>query len=254
MGYKKKSKNIDKPYVSVITPTYNRREFIPQLLKMFLYQDYPQDKMELIIADDGTDKIKDLIPKDKNNIKYFEFDNKLTIGYKRNFLNEKAIGNIIVCMDDDDYYPPCRVSYSVNLLQKSKCLIAGCSHIYVYYICYDKILEYGPYNKNHAINSSMAYKKEYLINHKYNINDSKSEEKYFTNNFTEQMVQLDPNKTILQIAHFFNTIDKYKHVVNSIKITNYNLENIINDEISIKYYRNLISVLSNNEFNIINIK
>ena len=39
MGYKKKSKNIDKPYVSVITPTYNRREFIPQLLKMFFSQD-----------------------------------------------------------------------------------------------------------------------------------------------------------------------------------------------------------------------
>ena len=56
----------------------------------------------------------------------------------------------------------------------------------------------------------------------YNEDNKYSEEKVFTNNFTESMIQLISKKTILQIAHFFNTIDKYKHVQNTIKFTNYN--------------------------------
>jgi len=45
------------PKISCIMPTYNRREFIPQALKYFERQDYPNK--ELIIVDDGTDTIAD---------------------------------------------------------------------------------------------------------------------------------------------------------------------------------------------------
>ena len=48
-------------FVSVITPTYNRRFFIPTLIKCFLSQTYPQRLMEWIIMDDGEDKIGDLV-------------------------------------------------------------------------------------------------------------------------------------------------------------------------------------------------
>jgi len=47
------------PLVSCIMPTYNRRQFVPQAIKYFLRQDYPHK--ELIILDDGTDKIRDLV-------------------------------------------------------------------------------------------------------------------------------------------------------------------------------------------------
>ena len=58
MGKNKKSKN-ELPLVSVCTPTFNRRPFWDMCIKNFFNQDYPQDKMEWIIIDDGTDKIKD---------------------------------------------------------------------------------------------------------------------------------------------------------------------------------------------------
>ena len=48
------------PMVSCIMPTYNRREFIPNAIRYFLRQDY--DNKELIIIDDGTDNIADLVP------------------------------------------------------------------------------------------------------------------------------------------------------------------------------------------------
>ena len=46
-----------KPLVSVCTPTFNRRPFIASMIACFKHQDYPADKMEWIIIDDGTDKI-----------------------------------------------------------------------------------------------------------------------------------------------------------------------------------------------------
>ena len=63
------------PFVSICTPTFNRRPFIENMFQCFRNQTYPKDKMEWIIIDDGTDKIKDLV--DKANIpqiKYFKYN------------------------------------------------------------------------------------------------------------------------------------------------------------------------------------
>ena len=49
------------PFVSICTPTFNRRPFIEMMFSCFKNQTYPKDKMEWIIVDDGTDKIEDLI-------------------------------------------------------------------------------------------------------------------------------------------------------------------------------------------------
>ena len=46
--------------VSCIMPTYNRRAFVPDAITYFLQQDY--DNKELVIVDDGTDCIEDLVP------------------------------------------------------------------------------------------------------------------------------------------------------------------------------------------------
>ena len=63
---KKRKKPITRelPFVSLCTPTYNRRIFISQMIKNVEKQDYPKDKFEWIIIDDGDDCIEDLIPKD----------------------------------------------------------------------------------------------------------------------------------------------------------------------------------------------
>src|SRR5205807_10283597 len=48
------------PLVSCIMPTYNRRPFVPQAIQYFLRQDYINK--ELVIVDDGTDSVSDLVP------------------------------------------------------------------------------------------------------------------------------------------------------------------------------------------------
>jgi len=107
--------------VSVITPTYNRRRFIPYLIQCYDAQTYKKENMEWIILDDGQDKVEDLITeaaKKIPNIRYIPLDEKLTIGEKRNRLNDEAKGSIIVAMDDDDYYPP----FNLQAVQKSICI------------------------------------------------------------------------------------------------------------------------------------
>ena len=80
------------------------------MLKCFNSQDYPKDRIEWIIIDDGSDKIEDLV-KYHPNVKYFKYERKMTLGKKRNLMHEKSSGEIIGYMDDDDYYPPTRISH-----------------------------------------------------------------------------------------------------------------------------------------------
>ena len=100
MGKKGKKKEKEKakkvlPFVSICTPTFNRRPFIKTMIYCFNEQTYPKELMEWIIIDDGEDKIEDLIA-DHPNVKYFKYDTKMTLGKKRNTMHEKSKGDIII--------------------------------------------------------------------------------------------------------------------------------------------------------------
>ena len=199
-----------RPFVSICTPTFNRRPFIPTIIKCVDNQDYPKDRMEWIIIDDGTDLIEDLVI-NHPQVKYYKYDTKMTLGKKRNLMHEKSCGDILVYMDDDDYYPSTRVSHAVNtLLQNPSALCAGASEIYIYYKHIHKMYQFGPYSKTHATAGTFAFKKELLKQTRYNDETSLSEEKEFLKDYTIPFVQLDPQHTILVFSHIHNTFDKRK--------------------------------------------
>ena len=193
MGKKSKNKSkSDMPFVSVCTPTFNRRPFWPMCIKNFLNQDYPLEKMEWIIIDDGTDHIEDLV-KDIPQVKYFKYDTKMPLGKKRNIMHEKSCGDILVYMDDDDYYPKERVSHSVNmLLTHPNALCAGASEIYIWFKHIQKMWQFGPYSQNHATAGTFAFKRELLKEHKYEEHAALAEEKAFLKNYSVPFVQLEP--------------------------------------------------------------
>ncbi len=211
MGKKNKASNIQ-PLVSVCTPTFNRRPFIKTMFECFRNQTYPKNRIEWIIVDDGTDKIKDLIEAaDIPQIRYFQLEEKLLLGAKRNYMHDKCKGSIIVYMDDDDYYPPDRISHAVEKLQNDKkALCAGSSEIYVYFKTMKKMMQCGPYGENHATAGTFAFKKELLNQTRYNDNAALAEEKAFLKDYTIPFVQLDSLKTILVFSHEHNTYDKRK--------------------------------------------
>ena len=196
------------PFVSICTPTFNRRPFIPYLIKCFEHQTYPKDKMEWIIVDDGTDKIEELV-KDIPQVKYYKYDVKMSLGMKRNLTNKYAEGEIIIYMDDDDYYPPERVIHAVNtLLENPKALCAGSSIMYIYYKNLNEMYKCGPYGPNHSTAATFAFRKDLLKITSFEENVSVAEEKLFLKNYTIPFVQLDPLKSILVFSHKHNSYDK----------------------------------------------
>jgi glycosyltransferase involved in cell wall biosynthesis len=213
MGKVKKNnkvKNVSNnyPFVTLCTPTFNRRPFVPIMLKCFEMQTYPKDKMEWIIVDDGTDKIEDIVSHIPQ-IRYMKFDEKLTLGKKRNICNDNAKGDIIIYIDDDDYYPPERVSHAVETLQKNpKALCAGSSAMYVYFKHISKMYLFGPYGPNHSTAATFAFRKELLKQTRFNETACVAEERPFLKEYTVPFVQLDPKKTILVFSHIHNSFDK----------------------------------------------
>ena len=178
-------------------------------------QTYPLNKMEWIIVDDGNDKIEDLVSHIPQ-VRYFKSESKLSLGKKRNMMNEKCEGDIIVYMDDDDYYPPERVSHAVETLRDNSLYdVAGCDNIYIYFgEPESETYQIGPYHDNHATAATFAFRKCFLEDHKYDETKVFGEESSFLKNFTVPLVKLDSEKTIVVFSHSLNTIDKrfiFKH-------------------------------------------
>ena len=248
MGKKSKSKDNNKyPFVSICTPTFNRRPFIDAMIKCFNHQTYPKEKLEWIIIDDGTDKIKDLVEQIPQ-VKYFSYNEKMVLGKKRNLMHEKSSGEIIVYMDDDDYYPPERVSHAVNMLTSHPtALCAGASEIYIYFKHIYTMYQFGPYGPNHATAGTFAFKRELLKLTSYNEAAALAEEKEFLKNYSIPFVQLEPKKTILVFSHDHNTFDKKTLLDNQhpkyCKPSDKKVEDFIKEENLKNFYVNVEEVL-----------
>ncbi len=154
------------PLVSCIMPTYNRREFIPHAIRYFIRQDYPNK--ELIIIDDGTDPVDDLIP-ENYDISYYRLDQKITLGEKLNLACEYASGPIIAHWDDDDWYAPWRLTYQINELLKNQTSICGINNL-----LYLDIRSKTGYNyiypsnqRTWLLGSSLCYKKDFWKTHHF---------------------------------------------------------------------------------------
>ena len=198
------------PFVSICTPTFNRRPIFPCIKQCYLNQVWAKDRMEWIIIDDGTDKIEDLVV-GVPGVKYFKYDTQMVLGKKRNLMHEKCSGDIIIYMDDDDYYPPTRVSHAVEtLLANPQAMCAGSSEMHIYFKHIDKMIQFGPYGLNHSTAATFAFRKELLLSCRYDENAALAEESAFLKNYTIPFVQLSVTDSILVFSHSHNSFDKRK--------------------------------------------
>lgn len=111
-----------RPLVTCIMPTADRRAFVPRAIRYFQQQDY--GRRELVILDDGRDRVGDLVPSDRR-IRYVELDPRRPLGAKRNLACELARGKLIVHWDDDDWMAGYRLSYQVAELERHDADICG---------------------------------------------------------------------------------------------------------------------------------
>jgi hypothetical protein len=230
------------PFVSVVCPTWNRREFLPYLLYIFQYQDYPADKRELIILDDSAQSNEDLIAMMVDpalaNVRYVHSPERIDLGKKRNMLNDMADGEYILCFDDDDYYPPNKISAQVAAMQENNALFSGSDTIYIWYSHLDKIYRTHAFGDRHALNGTFGYHRNFLKNHRYEDTAILAEEQAFLNNFTAPVQQIDPRQAILCISHSANTYDK-DFVLGSSQPVDLTLEDFVSDRNLLSHYRRL---------------
>jgi glycosyltransferase involved in cell wall biosynthesis len=230
------------PFVSICTPTFNRRPFIPFIIECFKQQTYPSHLLEWIIIDDGTDAIGDLV-KTIPQVKYYYYkcDENMNLGKKRNLMHEKCSGDILIYMDDDDYYPPTRVEHAVKtLLENPQYLIAGSSEMHIYFDSQKKVYQCGPYKDTHATAATFAFRKELLLQTSYREESKFSEENHFTKGYTIPLIQLNSINTIMVFSHKHNSLNKEKLLDNpkSTKTypSRYSVDDFIKDPILKQFY------------------
>lgn len=247
---KNKVKQPTYPLVSLCTPTFNRRPFIPYMIKCFEHQTYPKDRIEWVIVDDGTDPIGDLVSHIPQ-VKYYYVPEKMNLGKKRNYMHEKCTGDIIVYMDDDDYYPPERISHAVETLKENpKYLVAGSSEMHIYFDSRNKVYQFGPYAENHATAATFAFRKELLKMTGY-VNDALlAEEKHFLKDYSIPLKQLDTSKTILVFSHKHNTLNKDRFLENPnttiVKESRFTIDDFVKDPELKKFYMTDMNTLLEN--------
>lgn len=114
------------PLVSIITPTYNSRQYIIEMIKSILNQEY--ENWELIITDDhSTDNTWDILSyyneKDKR-IKIFRLEKNSGPGVARNNSIEHSKGRFIAFCDSDDYWYPEKLSIQIPFMINNNILVS----------------------------------------------------------------------------------------------------------------------------------
>jgi len=210
--------------VSIVTITqYSRFKCLQNLYNLILLQDYTNIK-EWVIVEGSKNSNDAALNKENINllkeslspfkIKYIEYTGPTHLSDLRNLGNNSCSYDIIVCMDDDDYYPPTKISYlinsfaNINSIPNTNYTIAGCSAAYMYDYDLKKLYKFKKIHNNHSTNNCMAFKREYLINHKHDSGLDMGEEASFTIMFTEPMLQINPLHCIVISSHSKNTFDK----------------------------------------------
>lgn len=186
------------PVASCIMPTYNRRKFVPHALEYFLRQDY--EPRELIIIDDGTDTVQDLIPGD-DRIRYVRLAKKLTIGAKRNLACDLAKGDVILHWDDDDWMADRRVRYQVGQLEQAD--ICGLNRV----LFFDPVAEaaweyvYPGTTKPWVHGATLCYRKSFWQENPFPKRDVGEDLRFVWRNPEAKITVLPDNRFIAALVH-----------------------------------------------------
>lgn len=111
------------PLISCIMPTAGRPRFVSLAVRYFLRQRHPH--RELIVVDDGPDRIDHLLPV-VPSVRYCRLGSRRRLGEKRNIACDLARGDFIAHWDDDDWTAPTRLSTQLRRLEAGHA--GGCGH------------------------------------------------------------------------------------------------------------------------------
>jgi glycosyltransferase involved in cell wall biosynthesis len=197
--------------VVACTPTKNRRwawDFSRTCMDMQIR------KPDLwVVLDNSSSPAEDWsVAKDRSNVFYERVYGIKPIGWMRNRCLEIALeqgADYIVFWDDDDYYPPTRISTGIKALEANPDAdIAGSSKMFLLLTRENVLLETGPFGPTHATAATYTIRRRYAESHRFLDTKARGEELEFTGEWTANLVQVPPEETIVVLGHGRNTVDK----------------------------------------------
>jgi len=192
------------------TPTHNRRWTWDFSKACMVSQTMKPDRW--IILDNSSNPQYDWSPaKELPWVDYVREEGDRSIGSLRSQCLKLALeagAEFIVFWDDDDYYPPTRISTGVNaLLTKPTADIAASSRMMLLLVRENVMLETGPFGDSHGTAATYTVRRRYAETHTF-PDARRGEELGFTNQWTASMIQVPSEETIVVIGHGRNTVDK----------------------------------------------
>jgi len=104
--------------VTIIIPAYNEEKFIADCLQSVYNQDYPKDKMEVIVVDGhSTDKTAEIVRREFPEVILLDNPDKI-VPISMNMGIKQAKGDYIVRLDAHAEYPPDYISNLIKNAQK----------------------------------------------------------------------------------------------------------------------------------------
>jgi Glycosyl transferase family 2 len=195
------------PLVTCIMPTYNRRAFVPRAVEYFLRQDY--SSKELIVVDDGSDPVGDLIPDDEC-IQYIRLPKRATIGAKRNLACEQARGELIAHWDDDDWMATWRLTYQLEGLLKAQADLCGLDTLLFLDAarCQVWVYTYPKDAQPWLAGGTLLYRKSAWAIHPFPELNAGEDTRFVWSDHTRKIVALSNNRFYVAVIHAENTSPK----------------------------------------------
>jgi ADP-heptose:LPS heptosyltransferase/SAM-dependent methyltransferase len=199
---------MNQPLVSCIMPTANRREFVPRAVEYFLRQEYA--RRELIVVDDGTDRVVDLMPSDAR-VRYIGLPTRKTVGAKRNLACEAARGEVIVHWDDDDWVGPQRLTYQVSALLEEGADLCGLDRVLFLEPARAKAWEYVYRGDRRPwiYGASLCYRKEVWRRHAFPDAAVGEDSRFVWTHVGARIKALADNRFLVAVVHPANTSPKH---------------------------------------------
>lgn len=256
------------PKISIVTPSMGRKNIFRIAYNNWLNFDYPKDKMEWVVINEGDESYYSMLKNDKRityvhiypeqvkeiynqyciklvpsitdqktkpkHLKYklskklekvhldgHFFKNRIPIGMKRNMGIKATKNDIIIFMDDDDYYPPESLKTRVMDLvwggDDIKCV--ACSDIACYDIQYQvSFMNSPPSNlpiEKQVSEASMCFYKSFWEEKQFKHQDIGSEGESFLRGRVDNLKMIPWLRVIVALHHRENTANRDTKVKDS---------------------------------------